>query len=430
MERELVAQKIADLVESPDIAIFVFTGILRWRLVKGGPFEVELNEVRQIRELDESEVSNRISLSGPGPLSEPVFRARFAESGDWEREYRANRYLRFESRAGLNQRYQDLLTNITILAGDGRVGLTEERHWHQLFRHVVVEMFIRGEPPVPRNLDPSVAPAILFPDKELCTRAAKAVARMAPQEPYLVKYGKADHMRRLFEHGEVFAAPASAYCDPDHNQAIHDQELRLRQYGVVAHDKGFLKSVDVCANPNALQGRDHRFLPLFHAPGAARDEVTCMESYGTDAWLYCMSTVLAPRLFSDFNADACVLLRREEFEARMCDALRPNTGKTVFAHGHVRYVDPFGAYAERPRPPQAHFCFSASANRDAQPFQPFGPDGQLLRPPEVHFSKTFRFAYQSEYRFVSYSPQPTETLKSNLSLALGALHDIGQLIIL
>ena len=72
----------------------------------------------------------------------PCFGPSFAESHDWEQEYRINRYLRFESRAGLNQRYQDLFTNITILTEDGRVGLTEEKHWHQLFRHVVVEMFI------------------------------------------------------------------------------------------------------------------------------------------------------------------------------------------------------------------------------------------------------------------------------------------------
>ena len=38
MEREMLAWKVADLVESPDIAIFVFVGILRWCLVEGGPF--------------------------------------------------------------------------------------------------------------------------------------------------------------------------------------------------------------------------------------------------------------------------------------------------------------------------------------------------------------------------------------------------------
>ena len=351
-ERQMLAHKVADLVETPDIAVFQFTGLLRWRLIKGGPFEVELTESRQVRELDKSGVSNRISLSGPGPMNEPVFRTRFPESNDWEREYRANRYLRFESRAGLSQRYQDLLTNITILTNDGRVDLAQEKHWHRLFRHVVVEMFIRGEPPVPRNFEPSVAPAILFPDKELCTRAADAVARATTQGRYLVKYGQADHIRRLYDRGEVYMTPASAYGDPDCNQAIHDQELTLSRYGVMATDGRFLKARDVCANPDVLQATEHRIVPLFLTPDAARDEVTCIESYGPDAWMYFMSDLLTPRLFSDFYADACVILCREQFEARICDALRPQAGNKVFAHGHVRYADPFGAYAEQPRPPQ------------------------------------------------------------------------------
>ena len=77
LERQMLADKVADLVETPDIAVFQFTGLLRWRLVKGGPFGIELTESRQVRELDKSEVSNRVSISGPGPMNEPVFRTKF-----------------------------------------------------------------------------------------------------------------------------------------------------------------------------------------------------------------------------------------------------------------------------------------------------------------------------------------------------------------
>ena len=181
LERHLLATKITDLIEAPDVAIFSFSGLLWWRLVKGGPFQVELTETRQLRQLDESEVSNRVSMSGPGPMNEPVFRTEFPESDDWAREYADNRYLRFESRIALNQRYQALITNITVLTHTGQVTLTEEKLWHRLFKHVVIEMFRRGEPPVTHNFHPSVAPAILFPDKELCTRAAAAVAHVPKQ---------------------------------------------------------------------------------------------------------------------------------------------------------------------------------------------------------------------------------------------------------
>ena len=114
----------------------------------------------------------------------------------------------------------------------------------------------------------------------------------------------------------------------------------------------------------------------------------------------------------------------------MCDALRPLTGKKVFAHGPIHYTDPLGAYAERPQCPDVHIGYGASDDPDQGPFQPFGPKGQLLRPPMVHFSKTFRFAYQREYRFVSYPSQATERLDSALSLTLGALDDIAELLVL
>ena len=142
-----------------------------------------------------------MSFSGPGPIERTLY---FALGVSRERQYPDTS----GSRAALNQRYQDLLTNITILRDDGHVDLTQEKHWHEFFRHVVptaVEMFIRGEPPVPHNLDPSVAPAILFPDAELCARAAEAVSRVSFRGPYLVKYGKADHVRRL----RVWRCPAA-----------------------------------------------------------------------------------------------------------------------------------------------------------------------------------------------------------------------------
>ena len=238
-------------------------------------------------------------------------------------------------------------------------------------------------------------------------------------------------MRRLYERGELHVPPASAYGDPDHNQAVRDHELSLPHYGVVANDGGFLKARDLGANADVMRAPDHHFLPLFHAPKAQRDEVTCFESYGPDAWMYCVSELLAPRLFSDFGADACVVLEPDAFQARIFDALRPPAGNKVFAHGSVHYIDPIGAYSQPPRhPAQVHISYVPQAKGRAQRYQPFGPDGELARPPDVHFSKRFRYAYQSEYRFVSFPAQPTDRLTAPLTLSLGSLADIGRLIVL
>lgn len=429
-ERSMLACKLEDLVKTPDIAIFAFTGLIWWRLIRGGPFDVKLIKTEKLRELNENEISNSVSFSGPGPLHEPVFKANFDESNDWEREYRANRYLRFESRAGLNQRYQDLLTNITILNDAGHTDLTTEKHWHQLFKHVIVEMFLRGEPPVPHNLDPTVKKAVLFPDKELCEQAASAIEKVKIRGPVLVKYGRAEYIKALYKRGEVYMPPASIYGDPEHNQAIYDQELTFSHYTVVSNDDGYVKSTDVCANWNAVQGSDRRILPLFHAPNAERDEVGRIESVGPDAWVFCISNLLTPRLFSDFHADACVVLSHDKFKDLICSAVRPPVGMGLFAHGHVHYADPFGASQQPVHSPQVHLSYGAKEKDYDKRFCPFGPGAELFRPPVVHFQKLFRFAYQREYRFVSYPPQYTEKLNQPISFTLGPLKDIGELIVL
>ena len=437
LERNMLATKLADLVDTPEIAVFQLTGLLWWRVMRGGPFGVELIRSQTLRDLDENEISNKIVFSGPGPMSEPAFRYKSAESRDWEREYRANRYLRFDRRAGLNQRYQDLITNITILTETGEVDLTEENRWHRLFRHVVSEMFLRGEPPVPHNFHPAVAKAVLFPDKELCEKAAEAVAKSPNPGPILVKYGKADHMTALYRHGIVHMPPASCYDDPEHNQAIHDQELAFSQYGVVATPDGFLKAHEIIADPDVFRTPEHHFLPIFQAPKANEDEVVRAETLGPDAWTYCMSTTLMPRLFSDFSADACVVVDRVRFVERVCKALRSlarcaPARKTLFAHAEVEYVDPFGAYAETPRPPQMHLAYAnAKATRaEAKMFAPFGSGAELMRPQAVHWIKGLRFAYQREYRFVSYPPQQADRLDGPIELSLGSLDEISKLIVL
>ena len=433
----MLATKLADLVETPEIALFQMTGLLWWRVIRGGPFGVELIKSQTLRDLDENEISTKISFSGPGPLSEPVFRFKPAESRDWEREYKANRYLRFESRAGLTQRYQDFITNITILTDTGEVSLTEENRWHRLFRHVVTEMFLRGEPPVSHNFHPAVAKAVLFPDKQLCERAANAIAAFRIPGPILVKYGKSDHMTALFRDGEVHMPPASFYNDPKHNQAIHDQELAFSQYGAIVNQGGFHQAHDILANPDVHRTPGHHFLPIFHTPDATKDEVVLAEMSGPDAWMYCMSTILAPRLFSDFNADACVILDRGSFVERLCDALRAlarrsPARKTLFAHTDVEYIDPVGAYAQAPRSPRVHLAYAdvKSTPADAEKFAPFGSGAELMRPPGIHFHKSLRFAYQREYRFVSYPPRRTESLNRPVELTLGSLGDIGDLIVI
>ena len=146
---------------------------------------------------------------------------------------------------------------------------------------------------------------------------------------------------------------------------------------------------------------DHDFVRIFDAPDATEEEFVHFGlQTDSDFWLYCMSDALMPRMFSDFDADACVVLDRREFIARLRSAwnrLGPDVREMAF--GPVIYDDPAGAYAKSAVQPGV----------------------------TNYFTKTFRYAYQREFRFTGLPKSPDETLEP-LNLYLGPLDDIGELI--
>jgi hypothetical protein len=119
-------------------------------------------------------------------------------------------------------------------------------------------------------------------------------------------------------------------------------------------------------------------------------------SQPNDFWLYCVSSSVESRLFVDFNAEACVIIRhRDEFRRRLLTA-----GAAAFPcargrDGAAVYIDPV-----RPR----------SARID------------------VPMSKHFKYSYQLEHRFI-WEP-PTAGAIACQDLVLGSLKDIAELVLL
>jgi len=405
-ERMMLARKLDEMVEAPSFAVFSQLGIAWWLDVEGGPFTVELTECRQLREVRESDVSTTLVYSGPGPFSDPIFRRQFDEAEDWAREYDENRYLRFETRQELNQRFQDLVTNITILTDSGKVGISDEKGWHRLFHHVIAEMWMRGQPPQAFNLDPTVKQAILFPDPDLCARASEVVSERSKRGEVLVKYGRECHMRRLYDGGHVYMNSASYYDQPGlHNQAVYDKERSGVYKGVFEWlaTRTYIKREECGPDPHLDPAKGH--LAIYHAAKATQDEYCPVEiGVYSDYWMYCMSDSLIPRLFSDFDADSCVVLDRQEFANRVAQAWRRSaSAKVTKMHvGRVEYDDPVGAYT-------AMTSGTYKAN--------------------IHFNKTFRYAYQNELRFV-IEPHVNHDNLDAIEFELGSLHDIGELIVL
>ena len=315
-----------------------------------------------------------------------VFTRPTPQHEQWRAWYRGDRYLRGLTQLELNRRFRDLVRNFLILTPDAKIGFPplspEGIELMQLMTHALEECrLIYG--PYPAGFTGEVHREEKFPDfaSELALKAASALAAhgLKSREVFL-KYGKPEYMTALFEEGRLRVQPASEYSKPDHNGAVRDDELALEVSLYLTTET----IRDVVSNPQDVpedlkwKRMDFRF------------------SRPNDFWLYCVSSSVEPRLFVDFNAAACVIIRdREEFRRRLLTAGVAAFPGARSRDGNAIYIDPV-----RPRSPRI----------------------------DLPMSKHFRYAYQIEHRFV-WEPARASPL-APCDLMLGSLKDISELVVL
>lgn len=117
-----------------------------------------------------------------------------------------------------------------------------------------------------------------------------------------------------------------------------------------------------------------------------------------------MAGVLDPRLFADFNANACVIIKKRPFVERLTYLARFVLRGVKMEFGAVDYVDPLGAFS--------------SGNRLT-----------TVTSIPLYMTKLFRYAYQNEIRFVCIPNHPEENLKPAI-IEIGSISDIAELIAL
>lgn len=305
----------------------------------------------------------------------------------WREQYRKNRYCRYLTQDELNQRFRDILFNILTLTPERKIGflanLPVAGPWWKLMTHVQEEFAIRHGP-YPAGYTRDILHSEPYPDfvGALADRAAAAFASRPPYTgPVLLRHGSPQFMTALHERGQIRVRNASYYKTPDHNGAVRDDELRLHVSLAVDRESMFKVVKNPEDMPADYQGQrlDFRF------------------DHRRDFWVYCLTSSLEPRLFVDFDATACVVIKDPpEFTRRLRAA-----GATYFPgsdgkDGPVNYVDPL-------------------LPKTARLFVPM--------------SKHFRYEYQREHRFI-WSPPPTATSIGFVDVTLGPLTDIADLIVL
>lgn len=301
------------------------------------------------------------------------------------RQYDMRRYMRLLSQDELDARIRDLILNMLRLTPNALVGLppidNEAVIWLEKVTHAFEEMQLRHGP-YPAGFTRNILHREPIPNfaSALAKKAANAMSsRDFSRGGVFIKFGKRKHMESLYENGELRVQAASYFRNSSHNPAVRDDEQSLPFSFALSRDD----VVKLVKNPQDV-------------PPIIPDQRLDMQlKYQTDYWLYCVTNSVEPRLFVDFDADACVVVR----DKAIFGALIKDAGKYAFpgatlVEGPATYVDPL---------------FPKSAN--------------LVVP----LTKHFRYAYQDEYRFCWVPSAPKASL-GHVDLKVGSLASIAEFI--
>jgi hypothetical protein len=274
---------------------------------------------------------------------------------------------------------------MTTLTRDGMTSVLPPepngKYWYELFEHVQEEYRRRGGRPPSEFLKGAQVPLSTHPISSAAIEAMQKVS--VPRDgAYLVKFGRRDHMVELREYGRLKISPAGAYSDPSLNSAIRDNELALSTFGLQPEVR-----IEVL---DPKTGQLHAMKPIGNLTYTSRPK--------NDYYVYCMGSSLDPRLFADFDYDACVIVRDyREFERRLSENMAQRLPGWLGAAGPVNYVDPFN-------------CSQNDTN--------------------VFFGKHLKYWYQREYR-CAWVPTnlPIPSLKP-LLVELGSMREISEIVVL
>ncbi len=301
----------------------------------------------------------------------------------WRMQYRQRPYLKNTSDDALLQRLKDVMNNLSVLTSDGKLGVLpigpDGIHWMTLFTHIFEEYDARGgfsaglsDMPFPKPTAPDIPKSVMALKKIKVPKAGET----------LIKLGKLSHMKDLIERGRIRIAPARSYSDPSLNYAVNDDELQFDR---------------------VMPGSEVTITFLDKQTGEPKDakpisDVTDTTSLATNFYVYCMTHTLSYRLFDDFEADACVIVREPAtFAAKLAQAVQQVLPGWIEWNDEVQYVDPY--------------------------LHP-GADVDLF------FSKHFRFWYQQEYRFVWIPEAGGRDSLEPIFVELGPLDGISELVCL
>jgi hypothetical protein len=300
-------------------------------------------------------------------------------------QYRIRPYLRGANRGQLRERLEDVLRNLYTITPVGKVGLTQLKGvpwtWPEKLGDLRHEYGLRGI-----RFEDDVS----FKDLPFHREALDAVKKNPTLGDYhavsrvFCKFGKREHMEGMLREGIVRVAPASTFYATQHNAARRDNEMMLTTHITpYDYDLGLLD-------------------PYFKRIMPTRRFAMVEHRKPSDHYLYCVSVAFDCRLFFDFDADSCVVVRnQDEFVRRLKGYLSWRLPGWTIYFDMVKYFDPY------------FICQRLPAPRD-----------------DIFFFKHFRYMYQHEHRLVAIPPEDWREPLRPMFLKLGSLEEIAKIVLL
>ncbi len=218
------------------------------------------------------------------------------------------------------------------------------------------------------------------PESPLAEKACNAVKRLKLDTgKFLFKYSNIEWLEQIQKNGILRISPASSYNDPSLNQAGHDEELELFIQPHPSEIK--LEIID------QHTGKSKGFVNPIGSKITKKTE--------TNYYVYCLSSIFTPRLFLDFEAEACLIITKpNHFIEKVITAFEKQNSGWVGAFRTVNYLDPLNS---------------------------------SLSHIDIYSCKHFRFSYQKEVRLIGLPPKKIKELDHQY-LEIGSLEDCSEIV--
>lgn len=290
----------------------------------------------------------------------------------WIQGYRDRRVYSHLTMDQLCDRYTALLENAIAFDDGGRafVDRPTAPYWSKRLAWTEEEFRLREAPEL----------LVGIQDRELgrprphvmAAQKLRSEIEQFPLRSYIVKFGKRAHVEEMLSKGRFRISPAASYSDPSLNRAIRDDELNAQ----TMFPAGTRLSVQADG--------EYKEIPNIIGP-------LCHTRHCENFFVFCAAGTFDPRLFDDFEADACLLVRDlNRFGLLLLREFATVARMTKQVHGSVHYEDPLHPSGEN------HL---------------------------VELTKHFRYEYQREWRMIWNSEEPLPLTATPIFVEIGSLAD-------